>query len=112
MHYTLTLIFYFILLFGQIAWITWLNPNSLAPKSLVLLVVVAPMLFAIRGLLHKNLNTFKWVTLFVWLYFVFGIWNIVVPSQQPLAILQIACSILLFIFSVFYVREVKANDQK
>jgi len=105
MYYTLSIISYFALMLGQILWIIWLNPNPIAPISISILFIVAPLLFALRGLLHDRLNTFKWVTLFVWLYFIYGIWNIVSETQFPLGVIQIICSLSLFISSVMHVRS-------
>lgn len=105
MYYTLSIISYFALMLGQILWIIWLNPNPIAPISISILFIVAPLLFALRGLLHDRLNTFKWVTLFVWLYFIYGIWNIVSETQFPLGVIQIICSLSLFVSAVMHVRS-------
>ena len=105
MYYTLSIISYFALMLGQILSIIWLNPNPIAPISISILFIVAPLLFALRGLLHDRLNTFKWVTLFVWLYFIYGIWNIVSETQFPLGVIQIICSLSLFISAVMHVRS-------
>lgn len=105
MYYKLSLLSYFGLMLGQVLWIAWLNPNPIIPTSLAILFIVAPLLFALRGLLHDRLNTFKWVTLFVWLYFIYGIWNIVSDTQFPLGVIQIISSLSLFVFAVLHVRS-------
>ena len=112
MYYTLSLISYFSLLLGQILWIVWLNPlnpDPIIPNTVSLLFLVAPLLLPLRGLLHGKLKTYKWVTLFIWLYFVYGVWNSVSETQWPLGALQIICSLSLYLFVILYVRE-KANQ--
>ncbi len=110
MYYVLSLISYFSLMFGQVIWLVWLNPNPVIPTSLSILFLVAPLLFALRGLLHDRLNTFKWVTLFVWLYFTYGIWNVVSDTQLPLGLLQIITSLSLFVCAVLHVRSQQAKE--
>ena len=68
------------------------------------------MLIPLRGLLHGRVQTFKWVTLFVWLYFFYGVWNIVNESQRPLGVLQIITSLAMFIFCVMYIRSHDATE--
>ena len=105
MYYILSLISYFTLVAGQTIWIVWLNPNSLAPKSLVITLFIVPLLLPIRGLLHGKLKTYKGMTLFIWLYFIYGFWNIAEQTQQPLGILQIIGSLVFFTFCVLFVRQ-------
>ena len=110
MYYILTLISYFVLLFGQAIWIGWLNTNTIIPKSFALLIIVAPLLLPMRGLLHGRLHTYKWVTLFIWLYFAFGIWNAVNATQWPLGALQIIASLGVFVFAVLFIRAQRVID--
>ena len=109
-YYILTLISYFILLFGQALWIGWLNPDPVFPKSVALLLIVAPLLLPMRGLLHGRMQTYKWVTLFIWLYFCFGIWNVVNETQWPLGVLQILSSLGVFVCCVLFVRSQAATE--
>jgi len=105
LYYILSLISYFILLIGQTLWVAWLNPNTLAPKSLVIFIIIVPLLLPIRGLLHGKLKTYKGMTLFIWLYFIYGFWNMAEHTQRPLGALQIISSVVFFIFCVLYVRQ-------
>ena len=103
---------YLILLFGQALWLVWLNPNNpepIIPITLSLLFIVAPLLIPLRGLLHGRLKTFKSITLFIWLYFVYGVWNIVSETQWPLGVLQIVCSLAIYLFAILYIREHKTS---
>lgn len=112
MYYTLTLTGYFILLFGQVLWIGWLNPVTIVPKSITLLFIVAPLLLPLRGLLNARFKTFKWVTLFIWVYFTIGVWNCASASQWPLGALQVAMSLLIFVGTVMYCRTHDTRPKK
>mgnify|MGYP006074719747 CR=1 FL=1 len=112
MYYKITLASYFILLFGQVLWIGWLNPVTLIPKSVTLLFIVAPLLLPMRGLLHANFRTFKWVTLFIWLYFIIGVWNCANATQWPLGALQVVTSLLIFVSAVMYCRQLDTRPKK
>lgn len=112
MYYKLTLVSYFVLLFGQVVWIGWLNPVTIIPKSVTLLFIVAPLLLPLRGLLHARFRTFKWVTLFIWLYFTIGIWNCASATQWPLGALQVAMSLLIFLGAVMYCRQYDTRSKK
>lgn len=112
MYYKLTLAGYFILLLGQVAWIGWLNPVTVIPKSITLLFIVAPLLLPLRGLLNTRFHTFKWVTLFVWMYFIIGIWNCANATQWPLGALQVVTSLMIFVGSVMYCRTHDTRPRK
>ena len=112
MYYKLTLVSYFVLLFGQVVWIGWLNPVTIIPKSVTLLFIVTPLLLPLRGLLHARFRTFKWVTLFIWLYFTIGIWNCASATQWPLGALQVAMSLLIFLGAVMYCRQYDTRSKK
>ena len=105
MFHTLTLISYFILLFGQALWAGWLNPAPVAPKSVTILFIIAPLLLPLRGLLHARFNTFKWLTLFIWIYFTLGVWNCASNTQWLLGVLQVTCSLAIFLFAILYLRQ-------
>lgn len=109
MYYKLSLLSYFILLAGQTLWIVWLNPNTLAPRSLVIFLIIVPLLLPLRGLLYGRIKTYKAMTLFIWLYFIYGVWNMAEATQRPLGALQITSSIIFFVFCVLYVRQQRAH---
>ena len=105
MYYKLTLISYFILLFGQVLWVGWLNPATVIPKSVTIVLLIIPLLMPLRGLLHARFKTFKWLTLFIWLYFIVGVWNCASSTQWPLGALQVSVSLAIFISAVLYCRS-------
>ncbi len=100
------------MLIGQVLWIGWLNPDPVIPKSVTILFIIAPLLLPLRGLLHARFNTFKWLTLFIWIYFTIGVWNCASATQWPLGALQVVCSLAIFLFAVFYVRRHDARPAK
>jgi uncharacterized membrane protein len=52
-----------------LAWELWLAPTG----SGLLAIKVLPLFFPLAGLLQRKLYTYRWVTLFVWLYFTEGV---------------------------------------
>jgi uncharacterized membrane protein len=52
-----------------LAWELWLAPTG----SGWLAIKVLPLLIPLAGLLQRKLYTYRWVTLFVWLYFTEGV---------------------------------------
>ena len=57
--YILTLTGYLGTLALLTAWYSWLAPSTHFPVALVLLVLVLPLLFPLRGLLHGRRYTFS-----------------------------------------------------
>lgn len=112
MYYILTLVCYFILLFGQVAWIGWFNPAPVVPKSITLIFIIVPLLLPLRGLLHARFKTFKWMTLFIWLYFIIGIWNSASSTQWPMGILQVTTSLAIFLLTILYCRQHDTRTEK
>ena len=112
MNYSFSLACYLVLIISQTLWVVWLNPNNptpLIPITISLLFIVAPLLIPLRGLLRGRLNTHKAVTLFIWLYFIYGVWNSVSETQWPLGALQIIFSLGVYLFAILYIREQKAS---
>jgi uncharacterized membrane protein len=103
LHYTLTLIAYFFLLFGQIAAILLLDTSHRVPTSVSILFNTLPLLFFLRGVLHARIRTHKLITLLIWFYFVVGVWNVTADITRLLGIIQISGSLLLFASSFAYV---------
>ena len=96
---------YFGLFFLLIAWTTWLSPPQRLPVALVLLVLVGPLLFPLRGLLHGRPYTHAWTSFMALFYFAIGVFNVAGDMEKPwLAWLQIGFSVLLFCGTVLYAR--------
>ena len=104
--YTLALGAYFGLLGVLTLWFAWLEPAARIPVALVLLVLVAPLLAPLRGLLHGRPYTFAWTSFLALFYFTVGVFNAAGPMARPwLAWLEMACSVLLFLGAILFVRE-------
>jgi uncharacterized membrane protein len=56
-----------------LAWIIWLAPAPTSLISPILLVIVAPLLIPLRGLLHRRRYTLAWSTLLILAYFIHGL---------------------------------------
>jgi uncharacterized membrane protein len=52
-----------------LTWELWLAPTG----SGLLAIKVLPLFIPLAGLLQRKLYTYRWVTLFVWLYFTEGV---------------------------------------
>ncbi|MHB8747181.1 MAG: DUF2069 domain-containing protein [Gammaproteobacteria bacterium] len=96
---------YFGLLTLLIAWFTVLAPSTHLPTALLLLIVVGPLLFPLRGLLHGKPYTHAWVSMLALLYFTHGVieaWSN--RTERTYALLEILFSVLLFLGSMLYAR--------
>ncbi|MFO8025535.1 DUF2069 domain-containing protein [Thiohalophilus sp.] len=101
----LTLIAYFALLILLMLWQTVLAPPQLLPISLVLILLVGPLLFPLRGLLHGRPYTHAWTSFLVLIYFIHGTveaWSN--PDVRLYASLEILFSVLLYTGTLLYAR--------
>lgn len=101
----LTLGAYFALLILLMLWQTVLAPPQLLPVSLVLLLLVGPLLFPLRGLLHGRPYTHAWTSFLVLIYFIHGTveaWSN--PDVRLYAGLEILFSVLLYTGALLYAR--------
>ena len=85
-----------------VAWELWLAPTG----SGTLALKVTPLVFALGGLWHGRLYTFRWLSLLVWLYVGEGLTR--GPSEaglgSALAWLEVALGVALFAACGAYVR--------
>ncbi|HEY0635165.1 MAG TPA: DUF2069 domain-containing protein [Gammaproteobacteria bacterium] len=98
---------YFGLLILLMVWIIWLRPidTPRLPTSLSLLLLVGPLMFPLRGLLHGRPYTHAWVSLLALFYLFLGISEAWSDSAQPLlTALEIIFSTLLYLGAMFYAR--------
>lgn len=97
---------YFALLSLVLCWFTWLSPPQSIPRVLPLAALSLPLLLPLRGLLHGRRYTHQWVGFLALFYFAIGIdtaWNRL-GTDRALGGLMIACSLMLFLGSIFYAR--------
>lgn len=85
-----------------LAWELWLDPTG--NRSLALKVL--PLTIPLAGLLKNRMYTYRWVSLFVWLYFTEGIVR-ATSSQGPsvwLGSLEVLLCLVLFTACALHVR--------
>jgi len=103
--YALTLFGYFGTLALLTAWYGWLAPATLFPAALVLLVLVVPLLFPLRGLLHGRRYTFAWSCFLALLYFTHGVMEAYSDDvTRPLGLLEVMFSSLWFLAAMAYIK--------
>ena len=91
-----------------IAWYTVLAPSSPFPISLVLLVLVTPLLFPLRGLLHGRSYTFAWSAFLALLYFIHGVaeaWH--TAPTRILGMAEVGFTTLWFVSAIAYIQATK-----
>lgn len=101
----LTLVSYFALLILLMLWQTVLAPPQALPISIVLVLLVGPLLFPLRGLLYGRPYTHAWTSFLVLIYFIHGIveaWSN--PGVRLYAGLEILFSVLLYTGALLYAR--------
>jgi uncharacterized membrane protein len=106
--YSLTLFGYFGTLTLLTAWYSWLAPATHFPTALVLSVMLIPLLFPLRGLLHGRKYTFAWSCFLALFYFTHGVmeaYSTDVPRY--LGLLEVVFTSLWFVAAMVYIRTGK-----
>jgi uncharacterized membrane protein len=85
-----------------LAWEIWLVPTG--HKTLALKVL--PLTIPLAGLLKNRMYTYRWVSLFVWVYFTEGVIRATSDrgDSVPLAILEVLLCLVLFTACAAHVR--------
>jgi uncharacterized membrane protein len=86
-------------------WELWLAP--LRPGGSLLVLKVLPLCIPLAGLLKNRMFTYRWVSLFVWLYFIEGVvraWGDKAPSNY-LAMIEVVLCVILFTACALHVRQ-------
>lgn len=88
----------------DLAWELWLAP--LRPGGSWLALKALPLLLPLPGMLKNRMYTYRWVALFIWLYFVEGVVRAFGDHglSSRLALAQVALVLLLFGVCTAYVR--------
>ncbi len=103
--YGLTLLGYFGTLALLLAWYGWLAPSTHLPRSMALALLLFPLLFPLRGLLHGRRYTFSWSCFLSLLYFSHGVVEAYTSSVTlRLGLLEVVLTALWFIAAMSYVR--------
>jgi len=95
-----------------LAWELWLAP--LRPGGSWLAIKALPLLLPLPGLLKNRLYTYRWVTLFVWLYFAEGVERALDDQglSARLAMLEVLLTLTLFAACVAHVRLRAAHARR
>lgn len=109
---TLTLVGYFGLLILLLNWYTWLAPPQTVPVSMLLLVMVAPLLIPMRGLLQGRRYTYGWSGFVALLYFALGVdvaFNDV--AERVYGLFQVLFALLFFVGCTLYLRGTRKSPE-
>jgi len=108
----MTLAGYFLLLALILNWFTWLAPPKTVPRALPMIILLVPLMFALRGLLHGRMYTHAWVSLLSMLYFAVGVdvaYNR--SDQRYLGLAMVGFSLMLFFGSVLFNHSLKKRNK-
>ena len=86
-------------------WELWLAP--IRPGGSLLVLKVLPLCIPLAGLLKNRMFTYRWVSLFVWLYFIEGVvraWGDKAPGNY-LAMVEVVLCVILFTACALHVRQ-------
>ncbi|QLQ31106.1 MAG: DUF2069 domain-containing protein [Candidatus Thiothrix singaporensis] len=90
-------------LLGLIAWIIlwngWLTPIQHMPRWLELLILLAPLLYLVRGILHGRISSSVHAILISLIYATLGVWYAASPLEQLYGYLMLALSAALYLGS-------------
>ncbi len=87
-----------------LAWEMWLAP--IRPGGSLLALKVLPLVLPLAGVPKNRMYTYRWLSLFVWIYFTEGVvraWSDAPPGNY-LAMLEIGLCLLLFVACALHVR--------
>ena len=92
-----------------VLWEMWLAP--IKPGGSWVVLKVLPLFIPLAGLIKNRLYTYRWVSLFVWLYFIEGV--VRATSEGPpvrwLALLEVLLCLALFAACVLHIRLRQRN---
>ena len=86
-----------------VLWNGWLTPVQTVPRSIEIALLVAPLLFFVRGVLHGKRDTFIAVMLLSFPYVLMGIWYVFSAQESIYGYLLMLFSLCLFFGSLLNV---------
>jgi len=86
-----------------VLWNGWLTPIQNVPRSIEIALLVAPLLFFVRGVLHGKRDTFIAVMLLSFPYVLMGIWYVFSAQESIYGYLLMVFSLCLFFGSLLNV---------
>ena len=100
----LTLSGYFALLLLLIVWHGFVFPASNNPW-LILGLMIAPLLFPLRGLLKENPYTYAWTSFVILLYFMHGtVETWANANERIFAIIEVILSVQIYTGAIYFAR--------
>jgi uncharacterized membrane protein len=92
----------------SLAWELWLAPTGSGTWALI---KVPPLLLCVAGFLRHRMQTFRWLSLLVWLYVLEGLVRATTEHglSQRLAVAELALCLLLFTACTMYIRRRQAH---
>ncbi len=94
-----------------VVWNGWLTPVQSIPRSIEIILLVAPLLYFVRGVLHGNRDTFIAVMLVSFIYMLMGIWYAFSEEEKVYGYLMIVFSLFLFFGSLLNVWILDKRDK-
>ncbi len=103
---------HFALITHLLLWNVWLGPSHYFPVAMALVVMVVPLLFPLRGILHGRAYTHAWTGFLALLYLIHGIGDFVVnPPERIYSGIEIFLSLALFFSCALYARIAGKSEQ-
>ena len=100
----LTLTGYFGLMAGLYGWHLWLNNTADHKITILLLLQIGPLLFALKGLLNRRIYTHAWSIYLAIAYFIMGVWYSSADSSFLFGLYMVTNSMLFLIGTAMYTR--------
>ena len=100
----LALIAYLALLGLILVWTTWIDPPEIVPIAVALVVLVLPLMFPLRGMLHGRRYTHAWSSLLALAYITLGITLAAAADARLYGVLMTTASLAWFAGCLLYVK--------
>lgn len=94
-----------------VVWNGWLTPFQQIPRSIEIALLVAPLLYFIRGVLNGNRDTYIAVMLVSFVYMLMGIWYVFSGQEKIYGYFMLLFSLLLFFGSLLNVWILDKRDK-
>lgn len=95
-----------------IVWNGWLTPVQGFPRSIKIIILVGPLLYFVRGVLHGQRDTYIAVMLLSFLYVLYGIWYVFSPQEALYGYSVFVFSLSLFFGALLNVWILDKRDKK
>lgn len=99
------------LIFFMMARIIWLVPEPSLPRSFLLILLVGPLMFPLRGMLHGRHYTYGWSMFLALLYFCIGVVFAADAGERWQGLVVILLSGMWFFGCMLFLRE-KGKERK